>query len=195
MNSRRSQERSTNMFAMPSGSRLQRILGGEKPNPRQKQHRPKSFRPCLEQLEERRLLYAGMLDHAFGTDGMAGIDLSGGMNGGTQVVGNAAALQADGKIVVVGTEFTNPNNTETFVARFNSDGSLDNSFGSSGTETVLFNAPSAGKTVAIQCDGKIVIAADVNTTLNAYQIGIARLYSSGALDIAFGPFQNGVAYY
>src|SRR5262249_5471491 len=35
----------------------------------------RSFRPRLEQLEERRLLYAGMLDHAFGTDGMASIDL------------------------------------------------------------------------------------------------------------------------
>src|SRR5262245_953187 len=179
------------MFAMPSRSRspratrcseLQRILGRGKPNPRQKQHRTRNFRPCLEQLEERRLLYAGMLDHAFGTDGMAAIDLSGGLvTGGAQVTANAVALQADGKIVVAGDVTANPEADHSFlVARLNSDGSLDSSFNSNGATpgTVQFQVPTSfvnkATGVAIQSDGKIVIVGD-----DDFGLGVFRLNANG----------------
>src|SRR6266852_3577570 len=93
---------------------------------RQDRSRQSSFRPRLEPLEERMLLYAGALDQTFGTHGIV-IDspLQGAQT-------PALALQADGKILLGGS-FRSPITNEDFVLeRFNADGSPDFSFGTGG---------------------------------------------------------------
>ena len=78
----------------------------------------------------------------------------------------AAALQTDGKIVVVGNTGTAQNaNQDAIVLRINSDGSMDTTFDGDGIKIINFDVQNANDTatdVAIQSDGKIVIADRTN---------------------------------
>ncbi len=100
--------------------------------------------------------------------------------------GYGIALQQDGKIVVAGMA---PG--QTFgVARFNSNGSLDTDFNTIGTATTRIgneNNPSYRSSVAIQTDGKIVVAGNVNDQDSGKQLfGVARFNADGSLDTNFG---------
>jgi uncharacterized delta-60 repeat protein len=97
---------------------------------------------------------------------------------------NALALQPDGKILVVG-NFTTVNGLpRTGVARFNSDGSLDASFNvgeilqQNGTGAIV-------NVIALQADGKILIAGNFNTIAGTQRPTLARLNSDGSLDNSF----------
>src|SRR6266481_137117 len=125
---------------------------------RPKPIRPKFYRPQLEVLEERNLLDAGSLDPSFGVGGLVipPFDL------GRDVY--QEALQSDGKIVVAGSYSPNPWWNFT-VARYNPDGSPDTSFGQGGFSYVAdFIGQAFG--VAIQNDGKIVVAGETDHGLN-----------------------------
>src|SRR5262249_56414318 len=80
--------------------------------------------------------------------------------GGANDQADAVAIQPDGKVVAAGAAglFTN-RGFDFGVARYNSNGTLDTSFGTGGKTTTDFagfnEAPSA---VAVQGDGKIVVA-------------------------------------
>ncbi len=102
--------------------------------------------------------------------------------------GEAMALQNDGKIVVAGwTGNQTATNIDAFAARFNTDGSLDTGFGTNGVTIVDFSGVrNWGYAVAIQGDGKIIIAGSVETTTSNYDIGLIRLTSDGNLDTSFG---------
>ncbi len=93
----------------------------------------------------------GSLDTSFDTDGKVTTNFGG------WDLGQSMAIQSDGGIVAAG--YTNTGSTLDFaVARYNTDGSLDSSFGASGKVTTDFGGgPDAGKSVAIQSDGKIVV--------------------------------------
>ena len=93
---------------------------------------------------------AGRLDTSFGGDGKVVTDLT---RSDWDDWASALAIQADGKIVVAG-------GTARLrrVARFNSDGTLDASFGVDGKVRTGFASGSDSATgVAIQADGKIVV--------------------------------------
>jgi uncharacterized delta-60 repeat protein len=81
-----------------------------------------------------RLLSNGSLDTKFGTGGNTQIAFTNFIN-----TPNSLALQPDGKIVAVG-EATSADGTlsEFAVARFNTDGTLDSSFGNGGKVTTNF---------------------------------------------------------
>ena len=94
----------------------------------------------------------GSLDTAFGNDGRVTTDLS-----ADQDFGEGVALQSDGKIVVVG-QRTTSTVYDLAIARYDTDGSLDTSFGTGGSLSTDFNGSGdLGKDVAIQPDGKIVV--------------------------------------
>jgi len=99
---------------------------------------------------------------------------------GDQAVG--AAIQTDGKLVVAGTY-----NNDFFVTRFNTDGSLDTSFGSGGSKTTDFNnntGSDKSTSVTIQPDGKIVLGGYAfNGT--SFDFAIARYNSDGTPDTSF----------
>jgi len=93
------------------------------------------------------------------------------------------AIERDGKIVAVGnwhmTVAVDENHSESVgtglaLARYNTDGSLDRSFGTDGKVT----AGAGAADVAVQADGKIIVT-DVD-------LGLARYLPEGRLDPSFG---------
>jgi uncharacterized delta-60 repeat protein len=105
---------------------------------------------------------------------------------GIPSVAYGAAIQKDGKLVVVGS-----NNNSLLMTRLNSDGSFDPSFGSGGT-VITDIAPGDVENamrVAVQPDGKIVTAGysqHVGGTGSTFQQFVARYTPNGTLDSSFG---------
>ena len=95
----------------------------------------------------------GSPDNSFGTNGVVIY------GGGKYDQGNAMAIQSDGKIVIVGRTNVAAMDVDVLVLRYNTDGSLDNTFGTNGIVTFDYNQGSVdyGWAVAIQSDGKIVV--------------------------------------
>jgi uncharacterized delta-60 repeat protein len=98
---------------------------------------------------------------------------------------NAVALQPDGKIVVAGR--TNIHSCCDFaIARLNPDGSPDDSFGGGdGRAEVEFLEESGAQAVALQADGKIILAGYVLVNGDA-RMAVVRLQPDGLLDSTFG---------
>ncbi len=93
---------------------------------------------------------------SFGTGGMVTTDFG----VGSDDYGYTVAIQSDGKIVVAGSATAMTGGNRKFaVVRYNPDGSLDTSFGKSTYDFNTFpGATSVATSVAIQSDGKIVVA-------------------------------------
>jgi uncharacterized delta-60 repeat protein len=96
--------------------------------------------------------------------------------------GQAVALLPDGKIVVVGNSLSGPKK-EAYIARCNSDGTMDSSFGKEGL--VLSNCPrdsnNWGFAVTTQPDGKIIVVGYAQSGKNK-DILVARYKNDGTLD-------------
>ncbi len=120
----------------------------------------------------------GSLDATFGAGGT--IQASFGIS--DETVGGIA-LQADGKILVVGSA-----NGEVALARFNADGSVDTGFGTGGTViTFVGTGSSAGTSVAVAPDGRIVVAAAANDVWSPNtDFALVRYTADGSLDTTFG---------
>jgi uncharacterized delta-60 repeat protein len=98
------------------------------------------------------------------------------------------ALQTDGKIVVGG--FASNGNYEDWkLGRYNTDGSIDTTFGLSGFATHDFGESNRINTIAIQSDGKIVVAGSNGNVSNFWTVG--RYNNDGTLDTSFAT--NGIA--
>ncbi len=133
----------------------------------------------------------GSIDTSFGIDGKVTTDMGSGLR---QEEALAVAIQSDGKIVVAGHTAIdntppNPDPSPTFaLARYNSDGSLDTSFGTGGR--VSNNVNGQAYAVAIQGDGKIVVAGEFSfLSSNGSDFSdftVARFNTNGTLDLAFG---------
>lgn len=111
-------------------------------------------------------------------DGSLDYTFNPGSGAGNNII-YAIALQADGKIIIGG-NFSIYNGTPCYrITRINSDGSLDTSF-SAGT------GPSGYvKSIAIQPDGKIIIAGSFGGYNGVLGYNIARLNSNGSIDPTF----------
>src|SRR5713226_7566958 len=96
-----------------------------------------------------------------------------------------AVLQADGKIVAVGSTFIG-GKVELALARYHNDGSLDTSFGTAGQVTTdLGGVNQSANSLVIQPDGKLVVAG-VYAPNGPSDFFLARYLSSGSLDATFG---------
>jgi uncharacterized delta-60 repeat protein len=116
----------------------------------------------------------GSLDDSFSSDGKLTTNFSSGPDGAGSV-----AIQTDQKIVAAGVA----NNTKFAVARYNTDGTLDDSFSSDGkVRTDVGSGADSGAGVAIQADGKIVVAGLAADE----KFGVARYNTDGTLDTLFG---------
>lgn len=121
----------------------------------------------------------GSLDSSFGTDGKVFLL-------GVVDTLHALALQADGKIVAVGRASYNQGRNSAFaLVRYNSDGSLDASFGAGGTVITRIGRMDAAGDVAIQADGKLVV---VGKSFNGRSIDfmMVRYNPDGSVDASFG---------
>jgi uncharacterized delta-60 repeat protein len=95
-----------------------------------------------------------------------------------------ALVQADGKIVVVGT--ARHGYRKFALTRYHPDGSLDTGFGNGGTHLQAIDGRDAEAWAAVlQADGKIVVAGHVGTG-NDERMALARFNPDGSLDAAFG---------
>ncbi len=127
-----------------------------------------------------RLNTDGSLDTTFGGTGIVSPQV--GVFEDDSNFGQAVVIQADGKIVIVGNS-TDPR--DLFVARLNTDGSLDTSFSGDGIAHADLSTTPTMKGVQVQADGKIVASGHLSNDLLA-----VRLNSDGSFDNAFGT--NGI---
>jgi len=131
----------------------------------------------------------GTLDDTFSFDGSLAIDFDGGQD--TDVC-TAIALQNDGKILVAGyTSTTNSRGEDFAVARVNSDGTLDTTFGNgTGKTTIGFDLDSGSgsdeaSAIVVQADGNIVVAGTAVTADGGGDFAIVRMLADGTRDSSF----------
>ena len=135
----------------------------------------------------------GSLDAGFGNGGKIVADF-GPPDFGLFGRPSAIAVQPDGRIVVAGT-ITNAQGSvgpsSIALACYNSDGSLDTSFGKGGKVISAVLKHEQTRALALQTDGKIVLVGDSSST--GYPDGrldtdflLARYNSNGSLDTGFG---------
>jgi uncharacterized delta-60 repeat protein len=73
------------------------------------------------------------------------------------------AIQPDGRVILVGSAYIKMSTYGSAIARLNTDGSLDSSFGSGGKVTIdILGVGNWVEGMALQADGKIVVAGMAN---------------------------------
>ncbi len=164
--------------------------------PKHRTHCPRRryVRPHLEALEARYCPSGGSLNWSDPDGGRLDPTIGAGAGYLLSSVGsgaNAVAVQSNGQIVIAGyTNSTGSKNilSDFLVARYNADGSLDNSFGSGGYTAMNFNPKASAnqaEAVAIQSDGKI-LAAGYAYINGSDSFALARYNTNGTLDTTFG---------
>jgi len=125
-----------------------------------------------------RFNHDGSLDAGFDEDGV--VTTFGPISGGAYDL----AIQPDGKIVAVGYGIVN--GTSVFaLARYNPDGTLDSTFNGDGRAiTHIGSGYPRGQSVALQADGKIVVAGYAYSGSNC-SLALARYNPDGSLDATF----------
>jgi uncharacterized delta-60 repeat protein len=123
---------------------------------------------------------SGVLDPTFGDGGVARL---------SPATGAALARQADGKLLVNG-GVPGVDAVQDRIAtwRFDGDGILDPGFGNGGVASVPYFDQTGGGPIAVQADGKIVVA----VRDAGFGLYIARYQPDGNLDVTFG--SQGVTY-
>ena len=130
-----------------------------------------------------RLSSNGLSDGSFGNGGYSRADF-----GGENDRARDVALQPDGKIVVVGSSDKN-DGYDFGVVRLSASGFSDHTFGDGGYSLADFGSPyDFGKAVALQPDGSIVVAGEINKNQADldYDFGVVRLQANGLPDPSFG---------
>ena len=125
------------------------------------------------------------LDISFNGTGRVTTNLSAGYD-----IVYGVLVQPDNKIVAVGTFSSNEGRGHFALARYNTDGSLDPSFGVGGTVITDFDPTAVDQGVfaaALQPDGKILATGHTNVfTPGTGHIATARYNTNGSLDTTFG---------
>jgi uncharacterized delta-60 repeat protein len=127
----------------------------------------------------------GSLDTTFDTDGKVTTNFSGGDSHAYSL-----ALQSDGKIVLVGDGRNGSGYLGFATIRYNTDGSLDTTFGTNGKVSTVFGTPGTtsdtANAVAIQNDGKIIVAGlSYISSTNTSSFAVLRYNADGSLDTSF----------
>jgi uncharacterized delta-60 repeat protein len=131
--------------------------------------------------------FPGRLDPTFGTEGRVFVDVVVGLGGSTAT---ACALQSDGKLIIAGSfdrRNSSTSGTHFGLIRLNADGSLDTTFGSGGLATAVFAGIEQATSVALQADGKILVAGQTGN-VNDYSADfiLVRFNDDGSADTTFG---------
>lgn len=121
---------------------------------------------------------AGLLDTSFDGDGKATVAV-----GTTHDLAYCLAIQSDGKILMFGSS-SDGSQSDLTGARFTTSGTLDSTFGSGGRViTPLSTANDGARGVAIQPDGKLVVAG--YAYFGQSNIALVRYNANGSLDNTF----------
>ncbi len=104
---------------------------------------------------------------------------------GTSESAISVIIQPDGKIVTTGSLY-NGTNTDIEVARYNADGSPDNSFNGNGKViTPIYSSFDDGNNIVLLPDGKILVGGRANTSVSNSDLALVRYNSNGSLDNSF----------
>jgi uncharacterized delta-60 repeat protein len=134
-------------------------------------------------LSQPLLTYAapGDIDPTFSGDGEQTTDFFGGIDRAY-----AVAVQADGKIVAAGYAVTASGEDDFALARYNANGNLDDNFDGDGKVTTdVGGLDDVARAIAIQPDGKIVVAGYADNTVTRLNFALARYNPDGSLDTSF----------
>ena len=125
----------------------------------------------------------GALDPTFGQDGTVTTSVSSVEGGGS--FPTDAAVQPDGKVVVVGFADTDDGiDNRGLLVRYTADGELDPTFGGDG---VVTTAPVFASALTLQPDGGLLVAGTVRGALQGTRdIAVARFLADGSPDPSFG---------
>lgn len=129
----------------------------------------------------------GTFDTNFGNEGVVLTNF-----GDSTAEANALILQSDGKIVVAGVSGAGSGSelNDFALARYNSNGSLDQTFGNGGKVKThfpgVYNTGSRATAAALQPDGKLVVAGTYKNEATAREFALARYNATGGLDTTFG---------
>jgi uncharacterized delta-60 repeat protein len=129
------------------------------------------------QIGVARLNNNGTLDTTFDVDGKLLLGTGS---------GRAVAIQSDGKILVAGSGPGQFGMDDFVVFRLNTDGSLDNTFGTAGEATInIFNlSTDQALGVTVQGDGRIVVVGSASRS-GYLDTAVVRLLTNGTLDTSF----------
>jgi len=136
-----------------------------------------------------RYLTNGKLDTSYGKRGFASTNFTNFINSVSSM-----ALQPDGRIVVAGNAMSADGTLSEFaIARFNTNGTLDSTFGSGGKVATNFVGVQAGgvsnpaNAVLLQPDNKILVAGLASQCAKCiHYSALARYNPNGSLDTTFG---------
>lgn len=121
----------------------------------------------------------GLLDNTFNSDGKVITQI-----GNNNDIGRAIAVQPDGKILMAGYS-DNGSNYDFALVRYNINGLPDSTFGNHGmVTTAIGNGDDIGYALAIQPDGKILVAGYSANNMNN-DFALVRYNTDGVLDISF----------
>jgi len=121
----------------------------------------------------------GTLDNSYGVNGKVIADFFQANN-----YGITCAIQSDDKILIFGQSEVSPNLSATIV-RFNTDGSIDETFGENGSVLISQgNYQCYGNSILLQPDGKIVVAGHAIFD-QGEDFYVARFLSDGTADNSF----------
>lgn len=120
----------------------------------------------------------GVLDATYGTAGIVETT--------ENHTAYAIAIQSDGKIIFAGSKWDAAIGVNFGIFRHNSDGSVDNTFGTNGTTSFdFFTASDEIKGIEVLSNGKILVAGII-VEASTRKLGLARLNADGTLDNTFG---------
>ncbi|MFQ5472358.1 MAG: hypothetical protein ACE5FA_05675, partial [Dehalococcoidia bacterium] len=127
----------------------------------------------------------GSLDPLFGSGGTVTTDFAGGHDFAYKVL-----VQPDGKIVAAGGAAMPAAGLDFALARYNSDGTLDTTFGNGGrVSTDFFGSHDAITDFALLPSGKFVaVGGAYNALTGNYDFAMARYNSDGTIDPTFATF-------
>lgn len=131
-----------------------------------------------QEIFVRRYNASGTVDTTFGTSGMSSLGIN-----AKWTISNAAILQTDGKIMIVGSSYVGTDNVFTLV-RFNTNGTLDTTFNGTGFLNTTISVNSVGNSILLQPDGKILVGGWITNGADR-DLLMMRYNSNGTLDGTF----------
>lgn len=125
----------------------------------------------------------GDLDPTFGKRGT----ITTPFGGPASEIARGLVVQPDSKTVLVGYRYLNSDPSDSLIARYNSDGTLDSTFDGDGAVQIDIGGRDQANAVVLQPDGKIVVAGwGYNTTATIGDMFVLRLNPDGSIDTNFG---------
>ena len=155
-----------------------------------------SFNGTYDKFAVVRYDNTGTLDASFGTGGIVTTSI-GTLNDGARAV----SIESTGKIIVVGFSRNSLNKNTIAVVNYNSNGTLNTTFGTGGkTITQIGSSHADAKAVVLQTDGKIIAAGRVHNGANNdlmvarynsdLTLGIGQIENENLLSVFPNPFES-----